>query len=249
MRKDEAVKYFPAAIAAILLTLHPANAFEETFSRAQTAYDEGRYSEAVALYQQMVSDGIENPELHYNLANAAFKNSNLPLAVWHYRKAAYTAPRDPDIRANMRFALNATGAIEPSPGFIPRLLGTLSKSEWIAIGAGSYTLLILLLILALLVRPARRSLVKLSLLPTAFMLLAAGGWIHWANLTANPEGVVVQSGATALYGPVEGTTPYYKIPTGALVRQKSLDPKGWVEVLYDNKEGWVQQEYISTIYP
>ena len=216
---------------------------------AQAAYDEGRYAEASMLYEELLGKGVGNMEVRYNLANAYFKNGDLPQAVWHYRKAGYAAPRDPDIQANLHFALNAAGAAEPAPGFIAKTLATLSQDEWIVVAIGGYIAFTLLLILGRLVRPARRAMAKLGLLPAALILVAAAGWWQGQQLQANPEWVVVKSGATALFGPVEGSTAHYKVPLAALVRQRSTDSKGWVEIEYDGKNGWLEDEYIQRISP
>jgi len=221
----------------------------EIFLSAQAAYDGGRYAEAASLYGQLERIGVDNVELHYNLANAHFKNGSLPEAVLHYRKAWYKAPRDPDIRANLHFALNAAGAAEPTPSFLERIFNILSQNGWIVAATGGYIALVLLLVLGMLIRPAKRTLAKLSLLPAALVLLAAGGWWQGQQVKTNPEWVVVQSGATALFGPIEGTTAHYKIPPAALVRQQGTDAKGWVEVEYDGKKGWLKTEYIKRVYP
>ena len=221
----------------------------ELFLAAQAAYDAGRYDEAASLYGQLIGDGIDNIELHYNLANAHFKNGDLPEAVLHYRKAWYKAPRDPDIRANLHFALNAAGAAEPAPSFFERLFNVLSQTGWIVAATGGYIALILLLILGLLVRPAKRTLTKLSLIPVALILLSAGGWWHWQQFNVNEEWVVIKSGATALFGPIEGATAHYKVPLAALVRQHGTDSKGWVEIEYDGKNGWLKDAYIKRVYP
>ena len=221
----------------------------ELFLSAQAAYDDGRYAEAASLYGQIIDSGINNVELHYNLANAHFKNSDLPEAVLHYRKAWYKAPRDPDIRANLHFALNAAGAVESAPSFVERLFNVLSLSGWILAAAGGYIALILLLILGLLVRAAKRTLARLSLLPVALILLSAGGWWHWQQLDVNAEWVVVKSGATALFGPIEGATAHYKVPLAALVRQQGTDSKGWIEIEYDGKKGWLKEAYIKRVSP
>jgi tetratricopeptide (TPR) repeat protein len=220
----------------------------EIFLAAQTAYDDSRYEEAAALYAQLISNGVDNVELHYNLANAHFKSGNLPEAVLQYRRAWYQAPRDPDIRANLHFALNAAGAVEPSPGFIPKMLSTLSLSEWMAAAAGGYLLLMVLLLLSLMLRRARRLLLKCCLLPFAIILLAVGGWRYWSGMNADPEWVIVRSGATTLFGPIEGATAHFKVPLAALVRQSS-DAKGWVEIEYDGNEGWIREAYIKRVYP
>lgn len=243
------MKFRLPILAAFLLSALAASAQEETFAAAQAAYDAGRYAEASMLYEKLLSNGVSNVEVQYNLANAYFKNGNLPQAVWHYRKAGYAAPRDPDIQANLHFALTAAGAAEPAPGLIEKSFAVLSQNEWIMVAIGAYVAFTLLLLLGQLIRPARRTLAKLSLLPAALILVAAGGWWQGQQLGANPEWVVVKSGATALYGPVAGSTAHYKVPLAALVRQRGIDSKGWVEIEYDGKNGWLKDEYIQRISP
>ncbi len=238
------------SIAVILLAITFSSAAkDDTFLKAQTAYDDGRYAEAVVLYNKLLDEGIRNNEVHYNLANAYFKDSDLPNAVWHYRKAWYAAPRDPDIRANLYFALNAAGAVEAEPSAFEKILETLAFGEWLLVAVGSYLLLTLLLAAALLVKAGKRNILKLCLFPIALILLSSAGWWHWHKLNANPEWVVVQTEATALFGPVEGSTAHYKLPLAALVRQLNTDSKGWVEVEYDGKRGWLQMDYISRVSP
>lgn len=222
----------------------------QLFLSAQAAYDNGRFAEAASLYRGLASNGIDNVELHYNLANALFKNGDLPQAVLHYRMAWYKAPHDPDIRANLHFALNAAGAADPVSSLFARLFSALSQGKWILWATGGYVACTLLLLLGRLIRPARRALVKASLIPAAVVLLAAGGWHAWQQmLVTRPEWVVVKSGATALFGPVEGSTAHYKIPLGALVRQRDVDPKGWLEIEYDGKKGWLEKDYAQRVYP
>lgn len=240
---------FGVLAALLLAAVPPAMAFDELFGRAQAAYDDGRFAEAVLLYEALLSNGVANAEVHYNMANACFKDGDLPNAVWHYRTALHDAPRDPDLQANLRFALNAAGAVEPAPRLVNRLFSSLSRDEWIAAGAAGYLLLFLLLLVALLAAPVRRAALKLSLAPAALILLAAAGWWHWQQLRLKPEWVVMRTEATALFGPVEGSTAHFKLPPGALARQRSEDPKGWIELEYDGKQGWLKQDYIKRVSP
>jgi tetratricopeptide (TPR) repeat protein len=221
----------------------------ERFLAAQAAYDDGRYADAVAHYEQLAGKGVDNVELHYNLANASFKNGSLPSAVLHYRRAWYKAPRDPDIQTNLRFALNAAGAAEPAPSLSERIFHVTSLNGWMAAAAGSYGVLTLLLLCSMLIRRMRRTLLRLSLIPAAVLLLAAGGWRQWRQFEIRPEWVVVKTGATALFGPIEGATAHYKVPLAALVRQQDSDPKGWIEIEYDGKMGWIEEKYITRVSP
>jgi tetratricopeptide (TPR) repeat protein len=234
---------------ALLAFSLSAMANEDIFYKAQSAYDDGRYAEAVVLYNKLLDQDINNTEVHYNLANACFKDSDLPTAVWHYRKAWYNAPRDPDIRANLHFALNAAGAIDPAPVFIERFLTTLSLGEWLILALVGYIALALVLIASLLMKTGIRQALKLCLLPIVLIFLSVAGWRYWRQLQLNPEWVVVKSEATALFGPVEGSTAHYKLPLAALVRQLDIDPKGWIEVEYDGKRGWLHSDYISRLSP
>ncbi|HEY5653829.1 MAG TPA: tetratricopeptide repeat protein [Pontiella sp.] len=244
------MKCLTLILIALITPIISASAFEETYLRAQNAYDNGNYAEAVVLYQDLIRDGLTNMELHYNLANAAFKDGDLPLAVRHYRLAWYQAPRDPDIQANLHFALNAAGAIEPTSSLQERFLKSLSNDEWSAMALGSYLLLALILTLSLLIRTASPVLLKLSLLPTALLILSFAGIRGWSRLERSPEWVVVKAEATALHSPINGSAAYYKIPQGALVQQKRTDPKGWVEVQYDKRSGWLKaDDYIQRLSP
>jgi tetratricopeptide (TPR) repeat protein len=243
------MKKATVTMAAVVLTALGAFGFGETFSRAQAAYDDGRYAEAGMLYESMLSNGVQNAEVHYNLANASFKNGELPKAVWHYRKAWYVSPRDPDIRANLHFALNAAGATEPEPAVAERLFNICSMTEWVRVAIGAYIAFTLLVMAGLLFRPAKRMLLKISIAPAVAILVSAGGWWHWQGLESNPEWVVIRTDTTALFGPVEGSTAHYKVPLAALVRQHATDPKGWVEIEYDGKKGWVKHDHIRRLSP
>ena len=240
----------PSILTALLLTFSVRAAdHDATYLKAQEAYDDARYAEAALLYEAMLTNGVANAEVYYNLGNANFKDNDIPQAVRYYRQAWYKAPRDPDIQANLHFALNAAGAIDPAPTFVERTFYTLSNSEWIIAAVAGYLILMILLVLCLLVPPARRFLLKTALAPLALMALSTGGWWQWQQLKTNPEWVVIKTEATALYGPVEGSTAHYKLPLGALARQRGTDPKGWVELEYDGKRGWLKTEYISRVSP
>ncbi|MBT8042223.1 MAG: tetratricopeptide repeat protein [Pontiella sp.] len=237
------------ALTLLLLAAVHVSAQEDAFLKAQAAYDDARYAEAAMLYENLLSNGVDNVEVHYNLANACFKNGELPKAVWHYRKAWYGAPHDPDIRANLRFALNAAGAIEPAGGFMKRFFMSRAPGGWIGVAVAGYLLLVLFLSLALFVKPARRLLLKLGLISSMLILLGGAGWWQWKTFFAHPEWVVIKSETTALFGPVKGSTAHYKLPLGALIQQYGTDPKGWIEVEYDGKRGWIEPGFVWRVSP
>ena len=218
------------------------------FVQAAKAYDAGNYAEAISYYNTLQSNGVTNVELEYNLANAYFKSGNLPLAVLHYRRAWYEAPRDPDVAANLKFALGAAGAKEPASGFLNEMLHALSQHEWIVLGSIFYLFFMLVLWLAVLRPSWRFILFRAALFPLAICLFSGAGWWSWNQLERFPEWVVTKAGATTFYSPVEGSTAHYKVPKGALVRQEALQP-GWVKIEYDKQSGWLDRAYVEPVSP
>src|SRR4030095_9977885 len=47
-----------------------------------------------------------SPALWFNLGNACFKSGQIGRAIVAYRRAENSTPRDPDVRANLKFARN-----------------------------------------------------------------------------------------------------------------------------------------------
>lgn len=248
MRKDETVKRTAHILILLCVFLVKGFASTETFEAAQQDYNAGRYAQAAKAYEGLLEAGLDNMEIHYNLANAYFKNGELSQAVWHYRTAWYEAPRDPDVRANLKFALHAAEAVPPEQTLMQRFFRTLSLHEWLLFSLAGYLVVCLLLLMALLVRRGRRFLLRLCLLPAAVMLLAGGGWWSWNRLGEHPE-CVVAKGAMVRHSPFKEGVAFYKVPPGALVRQEAVQGN-WVRIRYDNKSGgWINKENILPLSP
>lgn len=218
------------------------------FVKAQEMYDGGNYSEAITNYESLLSRGCRNSELHFNLGNAYFRNGTLPQAVQNYRLAWYQTPRDPDIRANLGFALEAAQAAPPKRNLAERFADSLSLNEWVITAVTAYSILMLCIILALLIRPAKRLILKAAILPAVALLFAGAGIWSWHRLTHNPELIVTKTGVKALFAPIENTTAHYRIPPGSIVRQRDTNKKGWINVEYDGKKGWMKEEQATSIF-
>ena len=127
-----------ALLGMLLLPLHFSSAQHNPFHEAENAYANGLYQEAIDLYQQLITKPLTQHELYFNLGNAAYKKGNLVLAVQSYRRAQYLAPTDPDIRANLRYALDTVGAPLPERSRFEQIVFSLSESQWITLAIALY---------------------------------------------------------------------------------------------------------------
>ena len=73
------------------------------FVKANFAYKDGRYPEAIAGYERILAHGYESGPLYYNLANGYFKDGQLGRAILNYERARQLMPRDADLRVNEQF--------------------------------------------------------------------------------------------------------------------------------------------------
>ncbi len=80
------------------------NTQTETMLLANQVYEQGNFDEAARIYEELVSSGIQDGVLYYNLGNAYFKQGDLAYALLNYERAARLQPRDEDIRANITIA-------------------------------------------------------------------------------------------------------------------------------------------------
>ena len=126
-------------ISSINLTL----AQQDLFLKAEDAYAKENYSEALNIYNKLIEQPLDLPELFFNRGNVYFKLGNLPLAIKSYRKAQFLAPLDPDIKANLAYTLEAAGALMHEPNNMEILFTSLSEDDWIKVVILAYTIIVL----------------------------------------------------------------------------------------------------------
>ena len=81
-----------------------SSAIASLYNEANALYKEGRYQDAIALYEKALGPGLHNGYVYYNLANAYFKDNQIGRAILFYERALKLLPRDEDTKTNLRFA-------------------------------------------------------------------------------------------------------------------------------------------------
>ena len=246
--KGAFIAFFLAAYTVCGPALAALVAVEERFAEAARVYDEGAYSEAVEIYEQLVRDGFRSAALFYNLGNAYYRQGAIGPAVLHLRQASYLSPRDRDIRHNLAFAIDEAHAVMNPLPFPIRSLRLLSLSEWIWVAVAAWWLTAFYTALAL--WPGqRRGWGATATVLVIVLAISLVGVFQWWHLRVKPEVVVMKGGQEALFAPLEDrSTAHFALPEGSVVRV-AAESDGWYRVRVGDKSGWIRQTAVQRILP
>ena len=232
-----------------LLSLNPVGAHAENsvaaFEAANKLYEQGDYSAAAAAYEKLIEGQARSAAVYFNLGNAFFKAGQVGRAIVAYRVAEKMTPRDPDVRANLRFARQQSRGPSELPGRWVRWLGTLTLNEWTALAAVG--LWVFLLLLALLQwRPSWKPVLRGYLLASgaATLLLAIClGTALYQQRTVQLA-IVIARDAPVRNGPLDVSQTVFVAHDGAELRVVDQQNE-WVQVSAGTRLGWVRRDSVA----
>jgi len=229
------------AVLGILMIMLPLSASELTvrFEAGNKLYAEEKYLEAVRSYQALLESGESSVAIYFNLGNAYFKTGAIGMALDAYRRAELISPRDPDLRANLKFARNQVVGPTLSPTIQESWLSTLALNEWLWLGAASLWPLFGLLAVRVL-KPTWRQRLR-SWLWTGFAVVVVVWscfFLRYQSLSRQIAIVTVPE-ASVRMSPFEEASESFTAHDGAELRV--LDQKdGWFQVSDENGSfGWL----------
>ncbi|MFI3324130.1 MAG: tetratricopeptide repeat protein [Rikenellaceae bacterium] len=223
---------------------------------ANTAYINGDYSAAVALYGTIEQQGLVSAKLFYNMGNAHYKLDDMARAILYYQRALLLSPNDEDTLYNLGIAQSQIkDQIEVIPEFFVRKW---SRSVARMLDCTGWTILSLVALVALLA----------ALL--AFFLsgsIAMRKWSFGVGLLAAVIGcaatlyalddrrelldhnsaVVMSQSISIKSSPDRSATDLFMLHSGTTVQIiRSLDD--WHEiVIADGKKGWIESRRVEKI--
>ncbi|MDG2193633.1 MAG: tetratricopeptide repeat protein [Polaribacter sp.] len=80
----------------------------DLFDKANAAYKETKYQEAIDLYIQIEEQNLVSSTLYYNLGNCYYKLNKVANTIYYYEKALLLNPLNSDARNNLEFAKRMT---------------------------------------------------------------------------------------------------------------------------------------------
>jgi tetratricopeptide (TPR) repeat protein len=223
---------------------------EELFFRANSAYKEGRFEEALAHYNELVASGYRNGHIFYNLGNTHFRLKDLGRAILNYERARIFIPRDSDLGFNLRQARDQMeDVVSESQSFVHTAffwLDDLSPREVFRIFAIINIAFWGVLLVRLFARP-EWSYYFLLTLAVLWLLCGVSFGLKRYQVDRDDRAVILPTELDVLAGPDVGDTVLFKLHAGTLAHfERSED--GWALIrLQDKKRGWVRGDAIARI--
>ncbi|MCZ6676806.1 MAG: tetratricopeptide repeat protein [Candidatus Poribacteria bacterium] len=225
---------------------------EASYRRANAAYADGQYQQAIEKYEQIAAS-LPSGIVYYNLGNAYFRLGKRGKAILNYERAKRLIPRDKDTIFNLKVAkaqnIDQFDLVKPLSGF-SLLYGALHPDEIAWFGLVPYWIAALSIVWLQFSqnRPLRRVLryiAPVGCLAWLFSLLLVSLKVHelivpYAIVTVDEIAVrsTPDSGAEAIALPLhEGT----KI-------QIHEERRDWVKIyLPEENAGWLPADGIERI--
>ena len=115
---------------------------DERFERANADFEEGRFEEAAAAYEELLDSERPRLAVLQNLGSAYFRSGDVGRAILAFERALLLKPGDPDLRANLKLVRDEAAVFPPPPaegwrGWLERP----SRKFWSGLALGSALLL------------------------------------------------------------------------------------------------------------
>ena len=241
----------------ILLFCSVLNAQNDVvFEKANGLYNDGKYAEAIDMYQTILDTENHSEALYFNLANAHYKLNNIAPSIYYYEKALQLAPNDQDIQNNLAFAQNMTiDAIDTVPeGGLKKLLNKATNimnfDTWAILAIVSvfcFVILFLMYYFAFSTLKKRLSFIG-SFVFLGLMLIALSFAFHKYNLVQKDRPAIIFAKESIIKSePNTRSEESFRLHEGTKVQiLETVDD--WKKIkLMDGKTGWVETEDIKAL--
>ena len=248
--KHSNIVSFLLFIVLSLSTNLPAGASDSLndIVRANAYYAEKRYAESTQVYESLIKGGGNNGYLHYNLGNAYIRMGKTGPAILNYIQAQKWIPRDENLAANLKFAIQQTqDKIDPPPAGTLNVLFfwvsdfNINELVYFAIGVNFIFWITLILWMKFPILKVTRN-ALLCVLLLSFVSIG----VKINNESNLKLGVVLAENIDVKSGRAVDAMTLFQLHEGALVTV--TDKHGdWLKVcLNDEQKGWVPQKSLGT---
>lgn len=247
---------FIALLFLLSSVIAKAENLNAVWDSANAAYTDGRYEDAIKMYEQILAENKESAALYFNLGNAYFKTNNIGPAILNYERAKKLDPDDENINANLKLANQKTeDKIEAAPQFFlsqwkNTIVDAMSEKDWSILLIVS--IIVSLLLFAIYVTSGGKALKQLGFYGGSALLVLSVILFFTArskyDSTVNGNSAIVTSASVVVNGsPSAKGTRLFILHEGTKVDilQQQDD---WTEVKIANGNvGWLKASDLEKI--
>lgn len=228
----------------------------DIFEKANEAYRNSFYEEALNAYHQIDSLGLRSTDLYYNLGNTYYKLNRIAPSIYYYEKALLLDANNEDVKQNLAFAQRMTiDAFETLPKsvfqkFNEAVIYPIDYDTWAWI---SIVLALMVSVFFLLYyfssnTNKKRLFFTISLVSIGLFLLGMSFVIkakHYTN--HNRPAIVFSSKVSVKSEPSLNASESFELHEGTKVQVlETIDV--WYKIkLPDGKVGWLSKESVKNI--
>lgn len=256
-RRPARGRVLAGALALLCLTMVAATARAASddrtarFERANAAFAAGDYDAARKGFAEILAQDGPSAAVLFNLGNASLRAGDIGDAILSYERALLLAPRDQDIRANLRQARKAANLTVAEEDAWTRTVRLLTTNGWAWLASGALDVLCgALLVFRLLRGDPRRTGVRRvlrAIAASAAALLVVAGTACATRLRELDRAVVLGSDPTLRVAPYPSATVSSDLAPGEIVRIERMHDGFALVRTGAGKSGWMTGESVARI--
>lgn len=219
---------------------------------AEKFYEKGDYSQAIQIWGELNSLGINNGSIFNNIASAYWRQGKIGKAKQYFLKARVLEPRDSEIHKNIVFVQNKLGMEKKDEG----LIGILKKIPlWrLSLNYGEsvkFTAVLTLIIFGILFLGKRKGKIKVNWLLgilLLFWVFSTAQMVYQMSKRAyGLGGVVISPVSKLLPAPTFEAPPIGELKEGEFLEILKKRGKFALVKTPSGKEGWAYLKEIGEI--
>jgi tetratricopeptide (TPR) repeat protein len=235
-----------AVVSASTVTAQAAE--DPAFARANQAYSEGRFQDAVDGYQGLIDSGRWHANLCYNLGNAWFRLGDFGKAILNYERALALDPHHPEASANLRLARDEARALELRKDRVEKYAAMATPTQY-AVAAAIAFWFVLFGLTRLYFSP-RRSGSRMALIACALVVFGLSVYaLYTLENGARGRALAIVTGKDieARLATADNASSVLTLPAGSEV--KVLSQRGdWVYAALPNEQrGWIPARAVERV--
>ncbi|NRA44816.1 MAG: SH3 domain-containing protein [Oligoflexales bacterium] len=241
---------FYALFLGLFLCTSQVSASQGQLELAAQAYDKGDFYQSVKIYEELISEGLDNGHVFYNLGNAYYRLEEPGKAMAAYLAAKRLLPRNPDIKANLAYVhgqIKDKLEYQTESGFLNVIAfwqDSVTSKEIFEVFLFFWCLGFLLLGVfywkrqLVLLKRSGLGMLGVAVITFSAFLISQNQDAVWGAVSANS--------AAVRSGPGELNTQVFELHRGAPIKITEEEKDWFLINLSDGKKGWIAKKQVSS---